>query len=162
MTASRLLRDFALDIGAEPVVEGAWLRDLVTQIDPLIDEAERVLDGDTEAAARWQYGIVQDPRNPSRIRDRRLDVDLLLPLGTIEGLENRQIELAAERSALQRQRDAAGLKADAGRALSARLDRLNSQIRQVQAELASLRKQENDHHKESSQDERPELREVVG
>ena len=71
------------------------------------------IEGATPAAAIWRYGMVPDPFSPpSRpvILDRRLDVARFLPAGTVEGEENRVLEIQARLAALDREKAEPGAK----------------------------------------------------
>jgi hypothetical protein len=49
------------------------------------------IEGATPATAKWDYGIIPDPYNPRAFIDRRIPVDDLLKVGTIEYLENQAL-----------------------------------------------------------------------
>ena len=59
------------------------------------------IEGATPSTAIWNFGIVPDPFNPQVLIDRRINVDRLLPPGSIEGLQNRMLELQAQVDAAQ-------------------------------------------------------------
>ena len=60
------------------------------------------IEGATPSTAIWSYGIVPDPFDPQVLIDRRIDLDRLLPAGSIEGLQNRMLELQAQFDAAER------------------------------------------------------------
>ena len=72
-----------------------------------MNEPRSHIEGATPSTAIWSFGIVPDPFSPQILIDRRIDVDRLLPPGSIEGLQNRMLELQA-------QIDAAGQPTGAG------------------------------------------------
>ena len=73
------------------------------------------IEGATPSTAIWSYGIVPDPFNPQVLIDRRIAVDRLLPAGSIEGLQNRMLELQAQVEAAERPAGAGNRPATQGR-----------------------------------------------
>jgi ABC-type transport system involved in multi-copper enzyme maturation permease subunit len=100
------------------------------------------IEGATPATAKWEYGIIPDPYNPRAFIDRRIPVDDLLKVGTIEYLENQALTREYGLDALSQgqiptrnEAEKARLAAEAPR-IRAEVDafRLDSQKKQRQAQ----------------------------
>jgi hypothetical protein len=99
------------------------------------------IEGATPATAIWRYGVVPDPFSPPTrpvLLDRRIDVAQFLPPGTIEGTENRMLELQAQIAAAERDKAQAGADPAAVNRLDAAINRHKADYDRAKADLESL------------------------
>jgi ABC-type transport system involved in multi-copper enzyme maturation permease subunit len=92
------------------------------------------IEGATPATAIWMYGIVPNPFNPQGRIDRRIPVARLLPPDSIEGLQNRAVELYHE--AIQAEGNQA--KPGTSPADAQRYNEMASRLRQQQRETLAM------------------------
>ncbi|AMV39931.1 hypothetical protein [Planctomyces sp. SH-PL62] len=99
------------------------------------------IEGATPATAIWRYGVVPDPFSPPNrpvMLDRRIDVEQFLPRGTVEGEQNRMLELQAQIVAAEQEKS----RPEASPADVSRLDgaiaRNKTELDRVRAEFESL------------------------
>ena len=105
-------------------------------------ESRSHIEGATESAAYWHFGVKPDPYYPGVLLDKRVPVSALLRPDTIEAIENQAALLRLQAARVQRQLTAAGSKgADAGD-YSRQLQSLIDQAKPIQAQADSLRKDE--------------------
>jgi len=100
------------------------------------------IEGATPSKATWAYGLVPDPERPQFPLDRRIPVEELLRPGSIEALEDRGFRLQFDRSALERERDSGRLKGNEISRVSDRIRSLDSQFREVDAQVKKLQDRE--------------------
>lgn len=102
------------------------------------------IEGATASKATWRFGVVNDPKMPGMIIDRRLDVDSLLKPGSLEEVENRLLLLQDEADAKQLQLQDPKLKASETQSINQEITRLRERAKLVQSELDQLREKEKD------------------
>lgn len=102
-------------------------------------EARSHIEGATESAAYWHFGVRPDPYYPNILLDKRIDVNALLRAGTIEAIENQAALLRLQAARVQ----AEGGSKNSGD-YSRKLQSLLDQAKPIQAEADALRRREAD------------------
>jgi hypothetical protein len=101
------------------------------------------VEGATPSRAVWRFGPhVQNPRNENEFLNVPIPVDSLLKPGTIEYVENQMYEFRDEAAIAQRAREASDLKTADIKALTERAGEAEAAAKRLEAQLATMRRQE--------------------
>ena len=99
------------------------------------------IEGATVATAIWRYGIVPDPFSPPNrpvMLDRRIDVSQFLRPGTVEGEQNRMLEIQAQIAAAEQEKSQPGTPAARATQLDATIARHRADYDKAKASYESL------------------------
>ncbi|OJW17782.1 MAG: hypothetical protein BGO49_26645 [Planctomycetales bacterium 71-10] len=99
------------------------------------------IEGATAGAAIWRYGIVPDPFSPPNrpvMIDRRIDVAQFLPAGTVEGEQNRMLEVQAQIAAAEQEKSQQGVTPARASQLDAAIARQKADLDKAKASYESL------------------------
>ena len=106
-------------------------------------EVRSFVEGATESAAIWMYGIVPDPLDPKIPLDRRIPVDSFLTPGTVEAIENQAVVaeyamIQVDQAATKAQGAEAAKLASTRTSMAADVQRLRAQSKALQDKVAEI------------------------